>query len=140
MLKNEKGVILLMTIFIMSGILTVAFAASDMVIPSIIMGRGQARSTKAFYAAETGAEQALMMARNFEYGFDFSSCAIGSYLDFSAKACSASYCQQSIDGQTDYNYYVKVNKITVGSNSVLAATFSSVGSYKSTKRAIEVSY
>ena len=139
-IKNQKGVILLMTILIMSGILTVAYAASDMVIPSIIMGRGQARSIKAYYAAETGAERVLAVARNSEHGFDFTACEVGSYLDFANKNCSVSYVQQSMDGQSDYYYYVLIKNINKSGNSVLSGKFSSVGSYKSTKRVIEISY
>ncbi|MBI4812207.1 pilus assembly PilX N-terminal domain-containing protein [Candidatus Falkowbacteria bacterium] len=64
---GERGTALLMTLLILSGILVVTLGAASLVAQGILMGRTQARSTKAFFAAETGGENVLWEVRKNGY-------------------------------------------------------------------------
>src|SRR5680860_1309976 len=66
-LKNNKGAALLMTLLILSSILVVALATSDLVMSGIKMSRNRIQSTKAFFAAETGIERLLWAVRKDSY-------------------------------------------------------------------------
>lgn len=61
--KNQKGVILLLTLLILSGILVVTLGAADLVFAGIRMNRLTGYSSLAFFASEAGMERALWEAR-----------------------------------------------------------------------------
>lgn len=65
--KNQKGVILLLTVFMLSGILIVALAAADLVLSGLKMNRLSNYSGIAFFASEAGMERALWEARKNGY-------------------------------------------------------------------------
>lgn len=62
-LTKQQGSALLMTVLILAGIMTVALNAASVVMSGTILSGVQERSTLAFYAAESGAEQFLFEAR-----------------------------------------------------------------------------
>jgi uncharacterized protein (UPF0333 family) len=62
-LIEQRGSALLMTVLILAGIITVALNAASVVMSGTILSGVQERSTLAFYAAESGAEQFLYDAR-----------------------------------------------------------------------------
>jgi len=64
--KNQKGMILLLTLFILSSILVVTLAAADLVMAGIRMNRLVGYSSLAFFAAEAGMERSLWEARTWE--------------------------------------------------------------------------
>jgi len=61
--KNQTGVILLLTMFILSGILIITLGAADLVMAGIKMNRLTGYSSLAFFASEAGLEQALWEVR-----------------------------------------------------------------------------
>jgi len=64
------GSALILTMFIMAGMLVVALSGAYVVALGLRAGGVQAQSTKAYYAAEAGAEQLLWELRQngYEYG------------------------------------------------------------------------
>lgn len=62
-IKNQKGIILLLTLFILSGILAIALAAAGLVLAGLKMNRLTGYSSLAFFASEAGLERALWEAR-----------------------------------------------------------------------------
>ena len=66
-IKNNKGVILLLTMFILTGILVITLGAAELVYSGIKMNRLTGYSNLAFYASETGMERALWEARKNSY-------------------------------------------------------------------------
>lgn len=66
-IKQERGVILLLTLFILSGILVITLAAADLVLTGIRMNRLAGYSSLAFFASEAGLERALWEARKNNY-------------------------------------------------------------------------
>ena len=67
--KNKQGTALLMTILILNSILIISLSASRLVVSGIKMSGTQIRSTKAFFAAEAGAERSLYEWRKNSYIF-----------------------------------------------------------------------
>ena len=58
--KNNQGsTMLLMTILVLASILTISLSLSAIVVNGLKMGVNQVHSTKAFFAAEAGAERIL---------------------------------------------------------------------------------
>jgi hypothetical protein len=57
--SNKKGTALLMTVLILNSILIVSLAIAQIVFSGVKMGNKEALSTKAYFAAETGAERVL---------------------------------------------------------------------------------
>ena len=66
----KRGSALILTMFIMAGMLIVAMGGAYVVFLGIKAGGIQAQSTKAYYAAESGAERLLWELRwnGYEYG------------------------------------------------------------------------
>lgn len=60
----KRGTALLMTILILNTIVVISLAAAKLVTGGVRMSGTQARSTKAFFAAESGAERVLWEWRN----------------------------------------------------------------------------
>ena len=68
-LKNNNGsTLILMTVIIIAATLTVTLTVADIVRNGLIMDRTQLESTKAFFAAEAGAEKVLY---EFRYNIEF---------------------------------------------------------------------
>jgi hypothetical protein len=72
-LRPRRGSALILTMFIMAGMIIVAFSGAYVVFLGIKSGGIQAQSTKAYYAAEAGAERLLWELR--QNGYEYSSVA-----------------------------------------------------------------
>jgi hypothetical protein len=66
-MKNKKGSALLLTLFLVSGIMVVAFGGSYLIVSGLRSGSLQYDSSRAYYVAETGAEYSLMEVRKNGY-------------------------------------------------------------------------
>lgn len=117
--KNERGVILLLTLFILSGILTITLAAADLVFAGLKMNRLTGYSGLAFSAAEAGLERALWEVRKNNY----------------------------VPPSTDTDNIFSVSDLGNGSayrvdyaTSSPNVTFTSIGSYRGAKRSVEGAY
>ncbi|MFA6194805.1 MAG: hypothetical protein WC719_03630 [Patescibacteria group bacterium] len=67
---HKSGSALILTMFIMAGMLIVALSGAYVVFLGIKAGGIQAQSTKAYYAAETGAERLLWELRQNSYSYE----------------------------------------------------------------------
>lgn len=117
-IKNKKGSVLLMTLFVLSGILVVALAASQIVDSGIKTGRIQSDSTKSYFAAETGIEQVLWEVRKNNLSLPDSDDP-----DFLSGTLSNNAVYQTSYSTSTPNVY-----------------FTVAGVYKSTKRSVEVNF
>lgn len=131
LLKNNKGTALLMILFMLSGILIVALGAANLIIPGIKMSRNQISSTKSYFAAETGIEEILITTRINEMDISGCDATTNKYLNLVTETCAGT--QQTYFLPNSASYVV----IFVSDSPI---TFRSTGSYRGTKRSIEVSY
>lgn len=67
LIKNKSGSALLLTMFIMAGMLIVAMSGASLVFSGIKAGGIQAQSTRAYFAAEAGSEKFLWELRQNGY-------------------------------------------------------------------------
>lgn len=58
-ISHKKGTALLMTILILNSVIIVSLGAAKLIISGVKMSGTQARSTKAYFAGEAGAERVL---------------------------------------------------------------------------------
>lgn len=157
-LKDNRGSILLMSVLIMTSVLTIALGAANLVAPGILLGRTQTRSTKAFFAAEAGAERILWeMRKNYHSPnttdsskFDFTNnwpqkdpdhygpCSTTTYkfIDFNEHRCRNDKAAEVLDGDVQYYVYLKSGS----GDPPESAAFVSVGEYKDIRRLEELSY
>lgn len=120
LIRSKKGSALLLTLFILSSVLVVAIGGSSVIVAAIKMSGVQSESTKAYFAAEAGAERVLYEVRKAQ--------TVNLLVPY----------QDDIFGQTDLsdgsyyivNYGQKFPKIT----------FTAIGTYDRTKRSVEVSF
>jgi hypothetical protein len=90
-IKNEFGsTALYLVLVMMSSFFLITLTAADIVRNGIKMSGSQLDSTKAYYAAEAGAERIIWEMR--ENNFDTTSCNSGDKIDFSAGACDSVNC------------------------------------------------
>ncbi len=127
--EDNKGTALLMAILILTSMLTVSLAISEMVMSGLKSSGAQARSTKAYYAAEAGAEHVLWEVRQ----------------DDLLDELPDSGTENDVLSDQDYSplsngaeYTVNYTASTTGS--VTEDIFKSIGSYEDTKRSVEVSW
>lgn len=111
----NKGASLLLTLLIMAGLLAIAFGISKLALGEIKLVRDISKSIIAYYAAETGTEQAIYDER------------IGG-------GASSTVGQCPIAMQNGSSYGLKVDR--AGEN----ITIKSTGCYKDIIRAIEINY
>ena len=132
MVKNNEGTALLMTLMILASVLTMVLGASGVITQGIIMNRTQERSTKAYFAAEAGAERSLWKIRKSE--FDYSGCAdSGQCLDFELNTCNdCAAAVYSLSNNAAYNVEY--------SSSTPSMNLSSLGKYLGTRRTIAISF
>jgi hypothetical protein len=121
---RKRASALILTMFIMAGMLIVALSGVYVIILGIKASGVQLQSAKAYYVAEAGAERLLWELRKNNCQFGHPSCANGG---------SASNNQPVFTGSigTGLNYYVYY----VGFPPLI---FQSVGEFQNTRRSIEL--
>jgi len=117
-IKSNKGTALLLTLLILTSILVVALGVANLIVPGIRMSRTQEQSTKAFFAAEAGAERALWEVRKNSYSLPVSDT------------------EDVFSGSLDNNSAYQVDYTIVAS----LVTFTSTGSYRQTMRSVAVDF
>lgn len=111
-LKNNNGSALLMTLIMLSSVLIVTLASADLITSGIVASRLEQSSIIAYYAAEAGIERSLWEVRK-------NSNPQPSFSD-----------NLSIDSSYGVDY----------ATSTATTTHISIGSYKESKRSVEVNY
>jgi hypothetical protein len=119
-LKNKSGSALVLTMFIMSGMLLVALSGAYVILLGIKSGGIQAQSTKAYYAAEAGAE-ALLWEMRHNNCVDTCTATISEDTAILSGNLSESNLSYAI-------YFVDW----------VPWTFRSIGEYKNVRRSVEV--
>jgi len=154
--KNKQGsTALLMTMLILFAIFTVTLAVSDVILNNLKVGRGQADSTKAFFAAEAGAERILYEIRKRGIypgegdADDFCNAPQAKFcfipnngpLDSCTAGCSLSGIPSTVATTTLSNgaeYYILFKYVEVAGNST--TTLSSYGQYKEMRRKVDLMF
>lgn len=118
--ENKRGSALLMTMFILSSIMIIAFGGSLTILSGIKMSGVQSQSIKAYFAAESGIERILYEVRkgSFDLSPEFGANV---FITPTVLGNNSSYI-------VDYNSY---NPKII---------FTSTGSYLFTKRSVEVTF
>jgi len=114
--KNKEGSALALTMFILAGMLTVALSGSYIILLGIKASGIQSQSTKAYFAAESGAERLLWELRQNSWLLPTTSTTSPVFSD--ALPLGSSYSV----------YYVNFNPII----------FKSIGDFNRTKRSVEL--
>ncbi len=127
-MKNQKGVILLLTLFILSSILIVTLGAASLVLAGIKMNRLTGYSSIAFFASEAGLERALWEARTWESrGVQNPIPPVDQLNLFSL-----------VDIGNGSSYKVDFSRVIEGG--VTYIKFQSIGSFSGVKRSVEAKY
>lgn len=119
-MKHQKGSALLLTLFLVAGIMIVAFAGSYIIISGLRSGGLQYDSSRAYFVAESGAEYSLWQVRR--NNFDLRSNLYGHI--FSNIAMPGTYQA----------------KFTVDYKTWAPIVLTSIGSYGVTQRSVELSF
>ena len=119
-MKNKKGSALLLTLFLVSGIMVVAFAGSYIIIAGLRASGLQYDSSRAYFVAESGAEYSLMQVR--KNGFDLRGSSYGDIFD-------GDMADGSFPGA-----------FSVGYKTWSPIVLTSTDSYGTTKRSVELSF
>jgi hypothetical protein len=117
--KNNKGVILLLTMLVLSSILVVTLSTADLIFAGIKMNRLTGYSNTAFFASEAGLERALWEAR--KNGYVLPSIDRTSVFSLADLGNGSSY---DVDYATSTPYVI----------------FKSIGTYGDVKRSVEGKY
>jgi len=113
--RKKSGSALVMTMFIMAGMLLVAMSGAYVVFLGIKAGSIQSQSTKAYYAAEAGAEKLLWELRQGGYAY--------------ADNPGELIFQGDLQGGGSYDiYFVEFPPLV----------FRSIGEYQTSKRSVEI--
>jgi len=139
---SEQGVSLYLTIIIMSILLAIVLGMSAILFYQLKMMREMGSSVVAFYAADTGIENALYDENNCLLIIDTFSCATSYSVPCANDTNGDGFC----DGvSADYN----TGEVSLGGSGATyeaqfiigpPSGFQSKGSFRKTKRAIEMVY
>ncbi|HBA36683.1 TPA: hypothetical protein DCZ15_02290 [Candidatus Falkowbacteria bacterium] len=116
--NNQPGSALLLTMFIMAGMLVSALGGAYVALISIKSGGVQAQSTKAYFAAEAGAERLLWEMRQNSYVYTTPDEEVPIFEDEGIFSSAAAYDVYFIDWPP--------------------LTFKAVGSFQNTQRSVEI--
>jgi len=117
-IKKPTGQILLLTMFILTGILVITLGAADLVLAGIKMNRLTGYSNLAFFASEAGMERALWEARKNNYVLP-------------ANNTNNLFAGSLLNGSSYGVNYATSTPIII---------FQSVGNYNGVKRSVESTY
>lgn len=166
--NNNQGSAVMTTLFILFGILAVALIGVEVMVSGFSAYLHQGASTNAYYAAETGIEQALMLYK-LDERFFHDNCPNNYYLRFNGAfmtqdvknvgnaSCNSSYSESlnkyslSTVSDIDYKseapyYYVKVSfgeyvaGVPTPTGSGPIVYINSRGTYMGTSREIQVMF
>ena len=115
---NRRGSALILTMFIMSGMIVVAMSGAYVVFLGIRAGGLQAQSGRAYYAAEAGAEYFLWRLRQTGYVYPNPS--------------ATPIFKGTVGGSYEADYFVFV------SSAPNPLVFTSIGNYQNAKRSVEI--
>lgn len=95
---NNKGSLLLITVLILASMLTISLGVASIITSGLVQGRTQANSTKAYFAAESGAEQVLWEIRKnfFEPDLVCSTTLGAIYVQFPTAGSPTSTCVNTV--------------------------------------------
>lgn len=116
---NLPGSALMFTMFILSGMLIVAMSGAYIILTGIIAGGVQSQSTRAYFAAEAGAERLL---------YDFRVQSIGLDDLFTDRV--------DLPGGTYYKIYHTQDP----DNPLIVNNYTSVGTFNNISRSVEISF
>jgi len=130
----ESGSAVLISILILAAIFTAAMGAGDLLLSGLTAVRTQTYSTKAYFAAETGAERALYEIRTNFFDPESVCDASNQYVEFGTpiSTCDASVHEYALGDGLSYG-------VTIAST-VPSVILRSTGGYKDVKRTVEVVY
>lgn len=114
---NHSGSALLLSLFILTSIIVVAFSGATGVLSNVKISGAVTRSFRAYFAAEAGAERLLFEVRHNEYDLGVYS---GSNIFSDTLSNGSSY-------RVDYKSFAPT-------------VFSAVGSFDKVKRSVEISF
>lgn len=114
--KTTRGNALILTMFILTGMLIVALSGSYIIIIGIKASGVQSQSTKAYFGAEAGAERLLWELRQNGYYYD-------------SPSWTPVFSDTLPTSNVTYNVYFSEFPPLV---------FTSIGDYQNTKRSVEV--
>jgi hypothetical protein len=119
-MKHKKGSAILLTLFLLSGIMVVAFAGSYLVMAGLRSSALQYDSSRAYFAAESGAEYSLRKVRKL--GLELDSVVMQDSL--LVGTMPSGYPGSFI---VDYKYFMPI-------------TLVSTGNYGVTRRSVELNF
>lgn len=119
---SKQGSALIMTMFILSGILIVAMSGAYIILKGINSGILQSESVKAYFIAESGVENILWEFRQNSADYGTGDIGTGVALKF-----------QDMGNNTGYRILHIANPNTLHN-------YKSVGNYRNVKRSVEVSF
>ena len=120
-IKFYKASALLLTMFIMAGMLIVAMSGVYIILLGIKAAGVQSQSTRAYYTAEAGAERFLWELRRNGCQSAFPSCTL-------FPSSSNPIFQATLSGGGSYQVYYTATPLI----------FQSVGDFQNTKRSVEL--
>ena len=137
LLKDNRGVALFITLMILTAVLVISLGAAGLVTSGIQQGRAQSDSTKAYFAAEAGAERVLWEIRKNNFAFlrgDASPCQASDYINFdtSPATCDTNSHNYTLSNNSSY--------VVLYTGDTPQIIFKSIGAYKEVERSVEVSY
>jgi hypothetical protein len=124
-LLKKSGTALLMTILILNSIILVALSAAKIIVSGVRESGTQSKSTKAYFAAEAGAERML-----YEYRKGINTCGV------TGNATSTCVFNKALTGGGSYNVYWKSGNNDPGG----ALVFYSAGTYADLRRSVEIDF
>lgn len=128
MKNNQEGSILLLTLFILTFVVVTVLGGATLALTSTQMASVQSHSTKAYFAAEAGAEQLLYRVRITQ------DISLASELDYVIADPSTPI---NIDS-SKADYWVMFSEATYLGDS--ENIFSSYGAFLKTRRSVDISF
>ncbi|MCF7860391.1 pilus assembly PilX N-terminal domain-containing protein [Patescibacteria group bacterium] len=121
LLANQSGSALMLTLFILSAVMLIVIGGATTIASGLKMGRNQAYSTRAYFAAEAGAERALYEVRQESAFVDLEDVGEENVFGTTTLSIGSEYT-------VNYDAFTPV------------IIFTSIGGFRGTQRSVELNF
>jgi hypothetical protein len=133
--KNQKGgTLLVYVVIVFSSMMTVVFALNSIVLNGLKVSNIQSESTKAYFAAEAGAEW-LVRKMNIG-GYDPGTCNVNQYINVSNLSCLSNDSSRQAMPGNNAEFYIKRAEAVFP----IEYDFKIYGEFNDIKRVIEIKF
>lgn len=141
--RYPRGMVTALAIIVMASMLAISLVAVDLLMRGLVASGITGRSSLAYLAAESGAEQVLWLSQNDgSFNEDSYSACSGGWVElaYGGTTCAGGSAHPHLINAGDSNYYYTVTYSAQTEDGIPFHVFNVIGHYYDSRRSVEIRY